>query len=132
LEFELPTREAFSISSKLPPSMGIEEKETSVGGKGQGTPRRHNETGLQRKRLDDSIIEHPTGPRASLRLSANPEVAIRDVANAFKGRTSHDLRKEFPDLLKLPSLWTHSYFASTAGNVSSATIEKYIAEQSTI
>ncbi len=64
-------------------------------------------------------------------VSANPDAAIRDVANAFKGRTSHDLRKEFPHLLKLPSLWTHSYFASTAGNVSSATIEKYIAEQST-
>lgn len=64
-------------------------------------------------------------------VSADPDDAIRDVANALKGRSSHDLRKEFPELLKLPSLWTHSYFASTAGNVSSATIERYIAEQST-
>ncbi|MHB8280738.1 MAG: IS200/IS605 family transposase [Candidatus Humimicrobiaceae bacterium] len=33
-------------------------------------------------------------------------------------------------LLKLPTLWTHSYFVSTAGNVSSQTIQKYIEEQS--
>jgi len=64
-------------------------------------------------------------------VSANPDVAIRDIANAFKGRSSHDLRKEFPQLLKLPSLWTHSYFASTAGHVSSKTIRKYIEEQKT-
>lgn len=62
-------------------------------------------------------------------ISANPNVAIRDIVNAFKGRSSHDLRAEFPHLLKLPSLWTHSYFASTAGHVSSETIQKYIQEQ---
>ena len=39
------------------------------------------------------------------------------------------LRKEFPHLLKLPSLWTHSYFVSTAGNVSNETIRRYIEEQ---
>jgi len=33
-------------------------------------------------------------------------------------------------LLKLPTLWTHSYFVSTAGNVSSQTIQKYIETQS--
>jgi len=64
-------------------------------------------------------------------ISANPDVAIRDIVNAFKGRSSHDLRAEFPHLLKLPSLWTHSYFASTAGHVSSETIQRYIQEQKT-
>ena len=64
-------------------------------------------------------------------VSANPDVAIRDIVNAFKGRSSHDLRAEFPHLMKLPSLWTHSYFASTAGHVSSGTIQKYIREQKT-
>ena len=39
------------------------------------------------------------------------------------------LRKEFPELLKLPSLWTRSYFASTAGNISQETIQKYIDAQ---
>lgn len=36
------------------------------------------------------------------------------------------LRKEFPHLLRLPSLWTSSYFVSTAGNISSETVKKYI------
>jgi putative transposase len=63
-------------------------------------------------------------------VSADTKTAIHRVVNAFKGRTSRDLREEFPSLLKLPSLWTHSYFASTAGHVSSETIKRYIQEQS--
>jgi hypothetical protein len=35
--------------------------------------------------------------------------------NRIKGRASHHLRQEFPELLKLPTLWTPSYFVSTAG-----------------
>ncbi|MGN8739976.1 transposase, partial [Bilifractor sp. HCP3S3_D3] len=41
------------------------------------------------------------------------------------------LREEFPQLAKMPSLWTRSYFVSTAGNVSSETIEWYIRTQKT-
>jgi putative transposase len=48
----------------------------------------------------------------------------------FKGKTSRILRNKFPELLKLPSLWTHSYFVSTAGNISNETIQKYIEMQS--
>jgi putative transposase len=64
-------------------------------------------------------------------LSTNPDMPIQDVIRVIKGRSSNHLRKEFPDLLKLPSLWTHSYFISTAGNVCSETIRRYIEEQST-
>ncbi len=39
------------------------------------------------------------------------------------------LRKEFPELMKLPSMWTRSYFVSTAGQVSIETIKKYIESQ---
>ena len=39
------------------------------------------------------------------------------------------MRKEFPELGKLPSLWTRSYFASTAGNISQETIQKDIDAQ---
>jgi len=48
------------------------------------------------------------------------------VIKAFKGRSSHHLRAEFPELKKLPSLWTSSYFVSTAGNISSEVVKKYI------
>lgn len=62
-------------------------------------------------------------------VNVPPDVAAHKVANAIKGRSSRYLRQEFPHLMKLPSLWTHSYFVSTAGNVSSETVRKYIEEQ---
>lgn len=65
-------------------------------------------------------------------ISAYPTIAIHKLVKAFKGRSSHCLRYEFPHLLKIPSLWTHSYFVSTAGNVSNKTIQKYIEAQSKI
>ncbi|MCG2727683.1 MAG: IS200/IS605 family transposase [Candidatus Methanoperedenaceae archaeon] len=63
-------------------------------------------------------------------VSSHPNIPVHILIKAFKGRSSNFLRKEFPELLKLPSLWTHSYFVSTAGNVSSETIQKYIEAQS--
>lgn len=65
-------------------------------------------------------------------VSCSPQMAVHKLVKAFKGRSSNLLRKEFPSLLRLPSLWTNSYFVSTAGNVSSETIRKYIKAQSTI
>lgn len=50
------------------------------------------------------------------------------VIKAFKGRASHHLRAEFPESKKLPSLWTSSFFVSTAGNISSEVVKKYIEE----
>ncbi len=70
-------------------------------------------------------------PDLHLFVSSHPNILIHNIIKAFKGRSSNLLRKEYPELLKLPSLWTHSYFVSTAGNVSSDTIKKYIQEQNT-
>jgi putative transposase len=64
-------------------------------------------------------------------LSAPPTLAPHTIVRRIKGRSSRVLRQEFPHLLRLPSLWTRSYFSSTAGNVSSQTIQRYIAEQQT-
>jgi putative transposase len=52
-----------------------------------------------------------------------------DVLKAVKGVTAHELRKKYPHLRKTPSLWTRSFFVSTAGNVSSETIRRYIDAQ---
>ena len=62
-------------------------------------------------------------------ISAYPTIPIHKIVKRVKGRSSHILRQEFPELLKLPSLWTHSYFVATIGNVSKETIEKYIEAQ---
>lgn len=43
--------------------------------------------------------------------------------------TSHELRAKYSSLRRLPSLWTRSYFAATAGNVSSEVIRRYIEAQ---
>ena len=59
-------------------------------------------------------------------VEIHPTDAINQVVKAFKGRSAYLLRQEFPQLLKLPSLWTNSYFFSTAGNVSADTIARYI------
>ena len=64
-------------------------------------------------------------------VSCYPQMVVHKLVKAFKGRSSNILRKEIPSLLRLPSLWTNSYFVSTAGNVSSETIRKYIEAQST-
>lgn len=58
-----------------------------------------------------------------------PGDSAADVIKECKGVTSFCLRKKHKHLLKLPSLWTRSYFASTAGNVSAETIKRYIEAQ---
>lgn len=64
-------------------------------------------------------------------VSVYPQMAIPDILKYVKGATSHVLRDEFPQLKKMPSLWTRSYFVSTAGNVSSETIKWYVETQKT-
>jgi putative transposase len=58
-----------------------------------------------------------------------PMNSAAEVLKEVKRVTAHDLRKKCPELRKLPSLWTRSYFASTAGSVSSETIRRYIEAQ---
>ena len=63
-------------------------------------------------------------------VRADPESSPSHLANQFKGMTSRVLRQEFPALKKrLPTLWSRSYFVSTVGTVSAATIERYIETQ---
>lgn len=62
-------------------------------------------------------------------LNCPPTLAPDQIMFRVKGYLSRVLRQEFPHLRKMPCMWTRSYFCSTAGNVSSSTIQKYIAEQ---
>ncbi|MFL5802582.1 MAG: IS200/IS605 family transposase [Roseiflexaceae bacterium] len=58
-----------------------------------------------------------------------PSDSAADVVKECKGLTSHFLRQKYPILRRLPSLWTRSYFAATAGNLSSETVQRYIEAQ---
>lgn len=80
---------------------------------------------------DWEIVELAIQPdHVHLFLQTNPYTLPTDIARFLKGRSSHELREEFPHLLRLPSLWTRSTFYSTAGFVSQDTIQKYIERQS--
>ena len=62
-------------------------------------------------------------------LNCPPDIAPSDLMHRIKGRTARYLRQDFPELMKLPSMWTRAYFVSTAGNVSTDTVKKYIEAQ---
>ena len=64
-------------------------------------------------------------------LSALPKYSPADIMRIVKGNTSRVLLSEFSDVLRSPTVWTRSYFVSTAGNVSSETIRRYVENQKT-
>lgn len=84
------------------------------------------------EKLDCEVLAIEVMPdHVHLFLNCHPSIAPDQVIFRIKGYSSRVLRQEFPHLLKMPSMWTRSYFVSTAGNVSSETINRYIADQKT-
>lgn len=77
------------------------------------------------------IVELAIQPdHVHLFIQTNPYTLPTDIPRLIKGRSSHLMREEFPQLKRMPSLWTRSTFYSTAGFVSQDTIQKYIQRQS--
>jgi len=77
-----------------------------------------------------TILELAIQPdHVHLFVRAFPDIGASEIVKECKGLTSFELRKKYPMLSKLPSLWTRSFFAATAGNVSQETIKKYIEAQ---
>jgi putative transposase len=63
-------------------------------------------------------------------VESDPTRCVAEIVNRLKGFTSRVLRGEFPPLRsRLPTLWSRSYYAGSVGQVSAATIERYIAGQ---
>ena len=80
--------------------------------------------------LGVKVLELAINPdHVHLFISAYPTIPVHKIVRRIKGRSSNILRREFPELLKLPSLWTHSYYVSTIGAVSREDVEKYIEAQ---
>jgi len=80
--------------------------------------------------LGVKVLELAINPdHVHLFISAYPTIPIRKIVGRIKGGSLNILRREFPELLKPPSLWTRSYYASTIGDVSKEAIEKYIEAQ---
>lgn len=63
-------------------------------------------------------------------VAADPTLAVAEIVNRFKGRSSRLMRQEFPALRsRLPTLWSRSYYAGSVGHVSAETVQAYIAAQ---
>lgn len=82
-----------------------------------------------RKRDIDILAMECHKDHVHMFVSVYPQMNIPDIMRYIKGSTSRVLREEFPKLEKMPSLWTRSYFVSTAGNVSAETIRRYVETQ---
>ena len=83
------------------------------------------------ERLECKVLALEVMPdHVHLFIEGKPLQTPNYIIGQIKGYTSHQLREEFADLrLKLPTLWTRSYFVSTHGHISDALIKKYIDEQ---
>lgn len=64
-------------------------------------------------------------------VSVKPTLSPADIMRIIKTNTSHILRKNFECFKNNKQIWTRSYFVSTAGDVSSDTIQRYVEEQKT-
>lgn len=63
-------------------------------------------------------------------VEADPTLAVAEIVNRFKGRSSRLMRQEFLALRsRLPTLWSRSYYAGSVGHVSAKVVEAYIAAQ---
>lgn len=83
------------------------------------------------KETGSQIIELETMPDyVHLLVECDPQFGINKLVKLIKGRSSNLLRKEFPSLKRrIPTLWTNSYFVSTAGGAPLSIIKKYVENQ---
>lgn len=51
------------------------------------------------------------------------------IVKTFKGGTARIMRDTFPQLRKIPAMWSNSYYCGTIGNVSATVVKSYIANQ---
>lgn len=65
-----------------------------------------------------------------LLVEVDPQYGVHKLVKAITGRSSRELRQEFPWLRsKLPSLWTNAYFVATVGGAPLSTIRRYVEQQ---
>ncbi len=62
-------------------------------------------------------------------INVPPDISAARAVKVIKTNTSRILRTEFTVLSLMKTLWTRSYFASTASAVSTETIKQYVESQ---
>jgi putative transposase len=80
--------------------------------------------------LGADVLELEVMPdHVHLLLEVDPQLGVATVVRRLKGRSSRVLRLEFPQLRRLPALWTNSTFVSTVGGAPLAVVKRYIENQ---
>jgi putative transposase len=64
-----------------------------------------------------------------LLVEVDPQFGVHRLVQKVKGRSSRLLRREFPLLRQMPTLWTNSTFVSTVGGAPLAVVKRYIQNQ---
>ena len=84
--------------------------------------------------LHFDILEMEVMPdHVHMLLEVDPQFGIHKAVKRIKGRTSHDLRAEFPTIKRrIPTLWTNSYFVSTVGGAPLSIVKQYIENQKNV
>lgn len=62
-------------------------------------------------------------------VSIDPTQSISTVIGRIKGFTGKTLREEFPELKKMPCLWTRSKFVASTGGVTLEVLKQYVEDQ---
>lgn len=75
---------------------------------------------------------HVSRDHVHMLVSAPPKLSVSDMVQYLKGRSSHMLQREFPELRRRywgQHLWARGYFAASSGTVTDDMIRAYIAQQ---
>lgn len=83
--------------------------------------------------LDVYILSgHVSKDHVHLLLSVPPQLAVSEIVQRLKGRSSRRLLEEFNELRRQfwgRHLWARGYFAASTGNVTDEIIKQYIESQ---
>lgn len=76
------------------------------------------------------VIEVETMPdHVHLLVELPPQVAVSQLVQILKGRSSRRLRQEFPHLARMKCLWSPSWFVSTVGGAPLEVVRRYVQNQ---
>ena len=62
-------------------------------------------------------------------VSSPPKLSPHQLVKRFKGAASKKLRNKYPQLLRIPALWSGSYYVGSVGFMSESVVRNYIENQ---
>jgi putative transposase len=62
-------------------------------------------------------------------IEVDPQFGVAKIIRLMKGRSSRYMRRRFPGLRKIKSLWTNSYYVTTVGGAPLEVVKQYIRNQ---